>query len=56
MRTAMNFLIAVTLFTMSVANVTYPLTPAVASTDECDGEAPSPECECCEDCGCWVCP
>jgi len=57
MRTAINTAIAAILFALCVVNmVSNPFTTPAFGVEGCQGNPPGPECQCCQDCGCWVCP
>lgn len=58
MKTAINLAIASLLFTSAAVNFAFgPLVGgAAAQTSECSGVPPYPDCVCCTQCGCWMCP
>jgi hypothetical protein len=57
MRTLLNVATAACLFALAGVNFAWNpfLPPAYASGSLCLGDPPCANCECCEDCGCWVC-
>lgn len=57
-RSFLNCAIALCLLTLAGVNLaSNPFLPnSFAQEVPCEGEPPSPECECCTDCGCWFCP
>jgi hypothetical protein len=58
MRVVLNLAIAACLLALAGVNLlTNPFLPEVTAQEGgCAGSPPSPDCGCCDDCGCWVCP
>lgn len=58
MRTVLNLAVCATLLCLVGVNLAMnPFVPsAYAQYTECEGEPSSPNCECCTECGCWICP
>ena len=58
MKTLLNLAVCLTLLCLVGVNVAMnPFMPqAHAQYSPCEGDPPSPDCGCCTDCGCWVCP
>ncbi len=57
MRTLLNVATAACLFALAGVNFACnPFLPqAHATGSSCLGDPPCENCECCEECGCWVC-
>jgi|GEM_PF-2684991 len=58
MRVICNLAISACLLTLVAVNmVSNPFLPqALAQESPCEGAPPNPDCICCGDCDCWVCP
>lgn len=57
MRHFFNLAVSACLLSLVVVNLAFnPFLPAAsAQSSPCEGSPPGEDCECCGDCGCWVC-
>lgn len=59
MRVFCNVAVSGCLLSLVALNLAFnPFLPQAYAQSEspCEGSPPSPDCECCTDCGCWMCP